>query len=280
MQVAVTEDEVLVVLDAPLPVEIDVVELAVVQRLRDAGGEVQTRHLLVADLGVQADELGPLERLDEGQRVTDRGQQDVAARLVGLGLDREADVVALVGDVVAEEVDGLAVALQRGAHILRGVVLGALAAAPHDEGLRAELGGQVQVAQHLAQGEATHLTVVGGEAAVLEHRSGEEVGGDHRDGQPGRFQRALQPVDLRLPLGIGGAEGEQVVVVEGHAVGAELSELLHGVHDVERATSRAAEGVGAVVADGPEAEGELVGRSGGGHVVSTSSEVNVACHNV
>ena len=141
------EHEVLVVLDAALAVEVDVEELAVVQRLRDAGGEVQARHLLVADLGVEAHELGSLERVDERERVAERRQQDVAARLVGLRLDREADVVALVGDVVAEQVHGLAVALERLADVLRGVVLGALAAAPHDEGLRAELGGEVELAE-------------------------------------------------------------------------------------------------------------------------------------
>ncbi len=63
------EDEVLVVLDAALAVEVDVEELALVQRLHDAGGEVEARHLLVADLGVDADELGALEGLDEGERV-------------------------------------------------------------------------------------------------------------------------------------------------------------------------------------------------------------------
>ena len=113
VQVAVAEHQVLVVLDAALAVEVDVEELAVVQRLRDAGGEVQAGHLLVADLGVEADELGVLERVDEGERVADGRQQDVAAGLVRLGLDGEAQVVALVGDVLAEQVHGLAVAVER-----------------------------------------------------------------------------------------------------------------------------------------------------------------------
>ena len=63
--------------------------------------------------GFTPDRLGPLEGLDERQRVADRRQQDVAARLVGLGLDREPQVVALVGDVLAEEVEGLLVAVER-----------------------------------------------------------------------------------------------------------------------------------------------------------------------
>ncbi len=108
------------------------------------------------------------------------GSRMSAAGLVGLGLDGETDVVALFGDVVAEQVDGLAVALERLADVLRGVVLGALAAAPHDEGLRTELGGEVEVAQHLAQRETTHLAVVRGESAVLEDGGREEVGGHHR----------------------------------------------------------------------------------------------------
>ena len=72
LQVAVAEHQVLVVLDAALAVEVDVEELALVQRLGDAGGEVQARHLLVADLGVDADELGALERVDEREGVAER----------------------------------------------------------------------------------------------------------------------------------------------------------------------------------------------------------------
>ena len=171
VQVAVTEHEVLVVLDAALAVEVDVEELALVQRLGDAGGEVEPGHLLVADLGVDAEQLGAVERLDERDRVTDGGQQDVAARLVRLGLDREPDVVALVGHVLAEHVDGLAVALERTADVLRRVVLGALAAAPHDEGLGAELDAELELAHRLAHREATHVAVVRREAAVLEDRA-------------------------------------------------------------------------------------------------------------
>ena len=54
----------------------------------------------------------------------------------------------------------------------------------------AELGGEVDVAQDLAQGEAADAAVVGGEAAVLEDRVAEQVGGDHRDDHAGGLQRA------------------------------------------------------------------------------------------
>ncbi len=100
--------------------------------------------------------------------MTDGGQQDVAARLVGLGLDREADLVALVDDVLAEQVDGLAVALERRPHVLGRVVLGAFATAPHHEGLRAQLGTELELTQRLAQREPPHGAVVRREGSVLE----------------------------------------------------------------------------------------------------------------
>ncbi len=84
-----TEDEVLVEFDAALAIEVDVEELAVPQGLGDAVDEVEPSHLLVADLGIEAHQLLVLQRRDECQRVTDRRQQDVAAGLVRLGLQRE-----------------------------------------------------------------------------------------------------------------------------------------------------------------------------------------------
>ena len=95
-QVAGAEPQVLVVARPVLAVEVDVEELVVPERLRDAVREVQPGHLLVPDLGVEADHLGVLELADQGQRVADRGQQDVAARLVGLRLEGEPQVVALL----------------------------------------------------------------------------------------------------------------------------------------------------------------------------------------
>ena len=113
-QVAVAEDQVLVELDATLPVQVDVEQLAGPQRLRDAGGDVEPGHLLVSHLGVHADHVGVLELGDERERVADGRQQNVAARLVGLGLNREPDAVALLGDVAGQRVDGLAVTVEGG----------------------------------------------------------------------------------------------------------------------------------------------------------------------
>ena len=65
-------------------------------------------------------------------------------------------------------------------------------------------------------------------------------------------------------VGVVAAERDDVVVVEVDAVGAELGELLQRVHRVHRRPGRAAEGVDALPADGPQPEGELVLGGGGG----------------
>jgi len=62
----VAEDEVLIELDPALAVEVDVEQLAGIERLGDAVGEVQPCHLLVARLRVDPEELGAVQGLDEG----------------------------------------------------------------------------------------------------------------------------------------------------------------------------------------------------------------------
>jgi len=66
----VAEDEILLVLDAALAVEVDVEQLALVERLGDAGGVVQVRHLLVSDLRVHAHEVRAFQGRDEGKGVS------------------------------------------------------------------------------------------------------------------------------------------------------------------------------------------------------------------
>ena len=167
-------------------------ELARPQRLADRVVERQPGHRLVRDLGVEADEVGAVERGDEVQRVPDGGQEDVAARLVGLGLEREAEAVALALGVVHEHVHGLAVALERVARVLGHADLGALAPAPEDVDLAAQLGAEVDRAHRLADRRAPDPAVVGRERAVLERRVAEQVRGRHADAHAGLLERRLQ----------------------------------------------------------------------------------------
>ncbi len=246
-------------------------QLVVPQRLGDGVDHVEVGHLLVPDLGVEPDHVGVVERVDERQRMADGRQEDVAARLVRLRLEGEADVVAAVEGVAAQRVERLAVAVQRGADVLGHVHLGALAAAPEHVGVGAELGGEVEVAHHLAQREPADLAVVGGERALLEHRVEEQVGGDHRHDQPGLVQRAAQPLEAALPLGLAHLERHDVVVVERDAPRAQLGQAVHGAHRIERRPGGVTERIAGLPADRPQAERELVCRTRRRHHLLTSS---------
>jgi len=139
-----------------------------------------------------------------------------------------------------------------------GARLHAVPAAPAHVGLRAELGGQVEVAHDLGQREPAHVTVVGGEPPVLEHRVAEQVGGRRRHDQPGLVQRLAERGDPLVPLGLAGPELEHVVVVEVHAVGAELGQLVHGPLGGHGRPGGAAEHIHALPPDSPDTEREPV----------------------
>ncbi len=189
-------------------------------RLRHRVQERQARHRLVGDLGVDPDHLRVLEALDEGEHVPDRRQEDVAARLVRLWLERDTHVIALLAHVFAEEVERLAEALERVARRLCGVGLDTLATSPEDVEGRADLGAQVDAPHDLLERVTTHLAVVGGERTVLEDRMGEEVRGGHRDLHAGLVERLRELALDALALGLVRAGRQQVVVVEADAVGA------------------------------------------------------------
>ena len=139
----------------------------------------------MGELGVQTHHVGPLELADEGQGVADRGQEDVAARLVGLRLEGDAQTEVLRSDVLAAEVDGLLVAVERGTDVLGRVGLDALPAAPHHVDLGAELGPELHRFARLPHGEAPDRRIVRREGALLEDGPPEEVGRRHRDLHPG-----------------------------------------------------------------------------------------------
>ena len=165
------EAEVLVVLADALAVEVDVEQLVVPQRLRDRVRERQAAHRLVRELGVESDHVGPLELVDERERVPDGGEEDVTARLVRLRFEGDAHVQPAAADVLATQVDGFLVAVERRPHVLGRVGLDSLATAPHHVDLRAELGAEVDRLARLLHREPTHLRVVRRERAFLEDRA-------------------------------------------------------------------------------------------------------------
>ena len=164
-------------------------QLAVPQRLADGMGVVEPGHLLVADFGVDADQLGVLQLGDERQRVPGGRQQDVAARLVRLGLDREPQRVSVVNDVLGQHVERFLVPLERGPHVLAAPRLRAFPAAPAHVHPGPQLGRQVDIADRLGQREPADVPVICGERALLEDRAAEQVRRGRRHDQAGVGQR-------------------------------------------------------------------------------------------
>jgi hypothetical protein len=176
-------------------------------------------------LGIDAHHLVVFELGDERQRMTDCGQQDVPAGLVRLGLDREPQAVALIDGVLGEEIDPFPVPVKGSPDVLGEVDLGAFTAAPELVDLSTQLGSQIHIVHDLAQRIPAHATVVAGETAILEHRVPEQVGRHHWDDHAGVGQRFLELVDDPLPLGAARSWRDQIVVVEGDAVGAKTGRV-------------------------------------------------------
>ncbi len=214
--------------------------------------------MLVRDLGVDAHHLGVVERLDEAEEGAGGRQVDVVARLVGLGLEREHQVVLPVLDVVGQEVERVAEALAGVERVLGGVALDALAAAPEHVDLGAELDAEVDRVHRLLQRVGPHARVVRGEGAVLERRVAEQVGGGHRHHDPRVGERLLEVLDDLVALGSARVDRHEVVVVEVDAVGAHLAEQVHDLDRAQHRPHRLAERVAPRVADRPQAERELV----------------------
>ena len=82
-------------------IQIDVEELSRLERLRDAVGEVESRHLIVRDFRIQPHHFRVIERVDEREHVPDRRQVHIASWLVRLRLQRKTQIVALRPHVLA-----------------------------------------------------------------------------------------------------------------------------------------------------------------------------------
>ena len=147
------EAEVLVELPDPLRVEVDVEELVVPEGLRHGLGEGQAAHGLMGELGVEPHHVGLLQRADEGEGMPDGGQQYVAPGLVRLGFEGDPQIEPAGGDVLADEIDGFFVAVERQADVLGRLGLHAFPPAPQHEDVRPELCPQLGGLAGLLHGE-------------------------------------------------------------------------------------------------------------------------------
>src|SRR4029434_1318528 len=102
------EPQILIETPWLLVVQIDVEQLAHFDRLRDGVIEVQAGHLLVGELGIDADHVRMIQRRNEREIRSRRGEVDVSTRLVRLRLERESQPVTLIPRISAEEVDRVA----------------------------------------------------------------------------------------------------------------------------------------------------------------------------
>ena len=202
--------------------------------------EREAGHRLVRDLRVDADHVRPLQRRDEVQRVADRRQEHVAARLVRLRLQREAHAVALRrrrSRTARRSPRGSGRARRAGpsrrpSRCLRG--------RPRTRTPRRPAPRPRSIAR-IALPIAARRTrrSFDGERAVLEHRLPEQVRRRHADAQAGLLQRGLEAGDDAVALGRGGAVGTRSSSCRLDAPGAELGEPADRVDRVERLAGRA-----------------------------------------
>ena len=170
------------------------------------------------------------------------GQQDVPARLVRLGLDGEAQRVAAVDHVVREEVEPLAIALQRGRDVLgrRGT--------RHP---RARPRRRTSAAPSSAARSRLRITLRSAkrrtERSLDVNPPSLKTGCENRfvvtigTTSPVSSNAALKRAISRSRSPDVGPERDQVVVVERHAPRAELGEPVDGVDRVDRRARRGAE---------------------------------------
>ena len=112
--------------------------------------EIQAGHVLVGDFGVHAAHLGMIQRRDQREIRSGDGEIHVPARLVGLGFEGELVAVLLLR---CEYSQRKLIASRKRLIASTGFLVAsrfdALAAAPEDVDLRAELGAEVHRAHRL-----------------------------------------------------------------------------------------------------------------------------------
>jgi alanine racemase len=261
-EVGAAEAQILIVSAEFLIVEVDVEKFFGFDGGGDLVNEIQTGHVFVRHLRIDAAHLRMVEGGDERQVAAGNGEIDMAARLVGLGLEGEFVSESPVDAVLAEEVDGFAEALDGFDGGFGGVGFGAFAAAPEDVNLRAAFGAEFHGPHGFLDGIGADLGVVAGERAVFEDRIAEEVGGGHGDEKAVGIEGLFEIPDDLIALGACGVDGDEVVVVEIDAVRADLAEEVANLDGRKLGADGPTERIAADVADGPQAKGEFQFRIG------------------
>src|SRR5438128_11465087 len=126
--------------------------------------------MLVGDFGVNANDLGMIKRLDEGQISSSGWKVDVRARLIRLRLERELVTVALVDRILAEVIERLAKSLDRFVGPPACIRLDAFTSSPHHKDRCSQLSADVHRLHRLLNSVRSDARIVRGERAVTKHR--------------------------------------------------------------------------------------------------------------
>ena len=200
------------------------------------------------------------ERWNESEIRAGGGHVDVAPRLVRFRFEREREAVLPIDRVLTQIVHRFAQPLDGFVGPTARVRFGPFAAAPQHEDARAELSPQVHRPHRLLDGVRAHARVIRRERAVAKHRIEEQVHRRHRHDDAVTLARAFEARDDAIALGRRGVDRHEIVVVQVHSPRACLREQRDGIVGRKRLANGVAERIAAAVADGPEAEGELVRR--------------------
>lgn len=178
----------------------------------------------VRALDIYADARGIGAEVPQSDRVTGGGDVGLIDRLVGLGLNRNAD-----GGVMGQHaVDGLDEILGRALAVLGFAHVGAFAGQPEHDQLGVQRMGNVDGPQTALDGVGAAGRIVGGVAAVDRARVFPEPGGHEFGDQPFAVQHTLHLFGLFRERG--GVEviqvGHGVVIVKLDAIEAQRFEQL------------------------------------------------------
>src|SRR5215469_615090 len=136
--------------------------------------EVESCHVLMRDLGINANHLRMFKRWYKTEIVTGCCHVNVSSRLIRLRLEREFITVATLDVVLAEIIHSFAQTLHRFVGAAAGVSLHAFAPTPEDENLCAELSAELHGQHCLLHSVGAYCRIIRSESAVAKNRMEEQ----------------------------------------------------------------------------------------------------------
>ena len=127
-----SEYEILIVLWTVLTIEVDMEQLSLPQCLSNSMDEVEASHLFVTNFRVQANEFWTVECVNECHCVTNCWQEDISTRFIWLWFNCKLNVVSIVYNEIAENVECFTEALHCNIAIFSCIRFSTLTAAPTD----------------------------------------------------------------------------------------------------------------------------------------------------